>query len=117
MRPFAIASLLLFSVVSGCTTTGWSYPYPKAPSKVRAEQKEWYSDGSFRFDAVEKDPRHREVFRKIDREVDEAVKDHPQKGELGFIHTWHETKRRILYWRYGIDWHPVDAMTPGLMVD
>lgn len=66
---------------------------------------------------MERDPDHKEVFATIDEETDQAVKDHPDNGEFGFYHTWADTKRRILYWKYGIDWHDVQAMTPGLMID
>lgn len=70
-----------------------------------------------RYDAVEIDSKNKEAFELIDEEVEDAVKNHPRKGEFGFVHTFWETKRRILYWKYGIDWHCVQDMTPGLMVD
>lgn len=116
-----LAALLLFSSISGCasstSTAAWNYPYPEVPPGKPVEKKKWYAEGHFRHEAIEKNPKHKDVFKIIDAEVDAAVQNHPNRGQFGFVHAWQETKRRILYWKYGIDWHPASMMTPGVMVD
>ena len=110
--------MIVLLSLAGCALRSWEYPYPPVPLGVPAADKKWYSTGGqFRHDAVELDPDNKEIFESIDEEVEEAVKNHPQNGEFGFVHTFWETKRRILYWKYDIDWHDVQDMTPGLMVD
>lgn len=110
--------LLLTGFLAGCSTTHWEYPYPPVTSGKSPSEKQWYSKGGrVRHDAVEKNPDYEVVFARIDSEVDEAVKDHPENGDFGFSHTWSATKRRILYWKYGVDWHDIQAMTPGLVID
>ena len=112
----SLITILLFALTS-CKSTHWDYPYPEVPLRKPASQRASYKDGDFRRDAIEINPKYASIFAVIDTEVDAAVKNNPEKGDFGFIHQWHETKRRILYWKYGIDWLPVDEMTPGLMID
>ena len=112
---YAQAAVLLF-ILAGCATQ-WDYPYPTVPDEKAPETKKWYKKGYLRYDAIEENPKYADIFLKIDSEVDAAVKRDPDNGHFGFVHTRNETKRRILYWKYGIDWHPVDAMNPGLMLD
>lgn len=71
----------------------------------------------FRSDAVELDPRYVEIFDGIDDEVTRALRFHPMRGEFGFSQTFSAKKREILWKKYGIDWHPVQALTPDLRVD
>jgi hypothetical protein len=117
---FLTVLLLLSSIFECASSTSiaqWDYPFPEVPPGKPPEKKKWYAEGDFRRDAIEKNPRHKEVFEAIGAEVDAAVQNHPNRDQFGFGHVWQETKRRILYWKYGIDWHPVSMMTPGVMMD
>ena len=71
----------------------------------------------FKRDAVERDPRYKEIFDNIDKEVDQALLFHPMRGKLGYSHTVDAKKREILWKKYGIDWHPFSALNPNIMVD
>ena len=118
-RDAPISVLLSILLLFSCSSPSWDFPHPPVPPGKAPEQKAWYQKekGGFRFDAVEQNPEHRDVFSRIDAEVDDAVKRHPKNGQFGFIHTWYETKRRILFWKYGIDWQPESRMNPDLMID
>ena len=68
-------------------------------------------------DPVENDPAYREIFARIDSEVEEILADHPNKGRLGFVHTvWH-TKQKRLKEVYGIDWKTPSELNPNVHYD
>jgi hypothetical protein len=68
-------------------------------------------------DPVEDDPRHAEVFARIDGEVDALLADHPQRGAEGFCHVRWSAKQRLLKERYGIDWRSPAEMNPQVIFD
>ena len=118
-RALGFCTCLLLAALCGCVShsTKWDYPYPAVRDGKPPEERASFKDGMFRHDAVEHDPRYKFIFEKIDSEVDEAVKNHPLKDTFGFGHTWNGVKRRILYWKYGIDWCSPATMTPEIIVD
>lgn len=81
----------------------------------------YISDGSrkvpYKTDAVEEKSEHKEVFERIDDEVERSLRFHPRRGELGFTHVFSERKREILWRKYGIDWHPSTMLNPHIIVD
>lgn len=81
---------------------------PEEPKKKRA---------GLYYDPVEDDPRHAEVFRKIDDEVKETLAAHPKHGSMGFVHIVWETKQRILKRKYNIDWKSPAELNPQVLFD
>ncbi len=73
--------------------------------------------GGIRRDPVEKDPRHADVFAKIDEEVEALLKEHPARGAMGFCHVFWATKKRLLQEKYGIEWRAPDEMNPQVIFD
>ena len=69
------------------------------------------------YDPIEEDPRYVEVFSKIDAEVDEALGITSKGGGRGYIHVIWETKKRILKWKYKIDWRTPAELNPHVMFD
>ena len=92
-----------------------------SPSEKETYVSAYDQEGDIKYeirsDAVELDPRYLEIFDGIDDEVDRALRFHPMRGEFGFGQIFSEKKREILWKKYGIDWHPVQALTPDLRVD
>ena len=93
---------------------------------VPAEAKQTYistyvSDGGRKIpvysDVIEQDPRYKRISEQINDEVDRALRFHPRREQLGFVHTFNAKKREILWSRYGIDWHPSTAFNPNIKVD
>lgn len=70
-----------------------------------------------RRDPIEQNPRHAEVFRNIDAEVNAMLADHPRKGSMGFVHTIWETKQRVLKQKYNINWKTPAELNPQIMFD
>ena len=82
----------------------------------RPEPKQRGASGLY-YDPIEEDPRHAEVFSKIDAEVDKALGITSQGGGRGYIHVIWETKKRILKWKYKIDWRTPAELNPHVMFD
>jgi len=118
MNRLRVQLLLLIGLSCvACSTRIWDYPFPTVPAGKSPDERSSFYEGHFRHDSVERDPKHKTVFANINAEVDEAVKRHPMRKQFGFSHTRSEVQRRILYWKYGIDWLPPASMTPWIMVD
>ena len=94
---------------------------PHREHRIRVSAAEPPAEGGGRgglsHDPVESDPRHAEVFARIDGEVDALLADHPQRGAEGFCHVWWKTKKRLLEERYGIDWRSPAEMNPHVIFD
>ncbi len=93
---------------------------------VPVEEKKTYiggylTDGGrkipYNCDAIELDPRYEGIFKNIDDEVNRALMFHPRRNQMGFTHTVNAKKREILWKKYGIDWHPMSAFNPSIMID
>jgi len=76
-----------------------------------------YDEDGCLIDPIEKDPKYRNIFRKIDAEVDEALKDDPSKGKLGYCHIFWDTKQEMLKEKYGISWKTPTEMNPEILFD
>jgi len=119
---FAILGLLTFTFLVSCAQKEqkeWEFPYPPAPEAKNVSSKKSYTKGISRikYDAVEVDPKYKHIFAKIDQEVDDAVKTHPNYGKRGFAKITAETKRRILYWKHNIDWSSYIDLNPNIHFD
>lgn len=49
--------------------------------------------------------------------MDELLKDHPRRGEMGFCHVAWPVKKRLLAEKYGIDWQSPEEMNPQVIFD
>ena len=95
------------------------------PTVPAAEKKTYIAgyipDGGrkvlYKCDAIELDSRYETIFKSIDDEVRHALRFHPRRNEFGFGHTVDAKKREILWKKYGIDWHPVSALNPSVIID
>lgn len=88
----------------------------KLCEETRPARKKRASSGLY-YDPVEDDPRYAEVFSKIDAEVDETLGITSRGGGRGYIHVIWETKKRILKWKYNIDWRTPAELNPHVMFD
>lgn len=82
----------------------------------RPEPKKRGTSGLY-YDPIEEDPRHAEVFSKIDAEVNEALGITTKGGGRGYIHVIWETKKRLLKHKYNIDWRTPAELNPHVMFD
>jgi len=86
----------------------------KQPQRPAASQP---ANAGLKRDPIENAPEHRKVFEQIDSEVQLSLSSHPQKGSMGFVHIFWETKKSILKQKYGIDWRSPAEMNPHVMFD
>lgn len=114
-RFAAVHVLLLIALLllaPACSPKRSTPPAPDLHAPVPLEK-----NSGLAHDPVEDDPRYAEVFRKIDGEVDELLADHPQRGSMGFVHIYWETKQRLLKTKYAIDWRTPAQMNPYVLFD
>lgn len=87
-------------------------------SIIRGPIQNFYRDKSGeRHDAVELDPRYKEIFSLIDDEVNQTLKNNKYRGSLGFIHIFWHTKEQILLRKYGIKWRSPADLNPSTCYD
>ena len=69
-------------------------------------------------DPIERDPKYRDIFAKIDAEVTLALRDSQIKeGDLGYCHTFWHKKKEILRKKYKIHWKTPAEMNPFILFD
>ena len=68
-------------------------------------------------DAVELDPKTKEVFAQIDAEVEAALVDNSHRGKIGFVHTFWAEKKKILKQKYKITWRSPGELNPLISYD
>lgn len=66
-------------------------------------------------DPIEDTPEFKAVIKKVEKELDELLKDVPKS--MGFCHMYWYEKRRILKEKYGIDWKSPALMNPRVRFD
>ena len=72
-----------------------------------------------KFDLIEKDPKYRDIFKKIDKEVEESIKDSPiykTKPDGYALFFWNK-KKALLRTKYGIDWKTPSELNPDVSFD
>ena len=105
-------AILLFLLVAGCSDRNSSGGVSQDESTESDEEFEFQVTYGYGRDPIENDPRHLEVFRRIDSEVNQLLLNHPGKGQIGFVHVFWQTKKERLKETYGIDWKsPADINT------
>jgi hypothetical protein len=75
-----------------------------------------FCKASLRRDPIDNDPRFAGIRAEVEKAIEKALKDHPLRGGMGFIHVYWEAKKAILKERYGIDWKTPTELNPGLCV-
>lgn len=68
-------------------------------------------------DPIERDPKYKDIFEKIDSEVWEELKDNRYKDSFGFCHFFWNRKQEILKKKYNINWKTPPEMNPDEMFD
>lgn len=68
-------------------------------------------------DPIERDPKYKDIFERIDSEVWEDLKDNPYKDLFGFCHFFWNRKQEILKEKYNITWNTPPEMNPDEMFD
>lgn len=72
----------------------------------------------YKTDPIEKDPRYKEVFSIIDDEVEELLKDDPNKGKMGWgVYVFDMEKKDLLKSKYDIEWRSIAEMNPDEIFD
>lgn len=72
-----------------------------------------------KFDMIEKDPKYRDVFKKIDKEVEESIKNDPifkNRPDGYALYFWNK-KKALLKNKYNIDWKTPSELNPGVLFD
>lgn len=65
---------------------------------------------------IEKDPQYREVFKKIDKEVESLIKNDPifkTKPDGYALYFWNK-KKALLKEKYNIDWKTPSELNPDV---
>jgi hypothetical protein len=70
-----------------------------------------------KIDPVEIDLKYADIFAQIDDEVELALKSHPERGKIGFVHIVWSTKAAILREKYKIYWRSPAEMNPDALFD
>ena len=68
-----------------------------------------------RHDPIEDTAEYKAGIKKVEKELDELLKDKP-KG-MGFCHIYWYEKKRILKEKYGIEWKSPALMNPRVRFD
>lgn len=92
-------------------------PAPKAPSDATGAETAPRRPSGLAYDPVEDDPRHAEVFRKIDEEVKALLADDPRPERRGSVHVFWGAKKSLLERKYGIRWRDPGEMNPHVIFD
>lgn len=68
-------------------------------------------------DEIEYNEKYREIFKKVNKEVEEILKTKNIKKGLGYIHIFEKYKKKILKQRYNINWKTTQEMNPNVHID
>ncbi len=78
------------------------------------EREEYLTTGLARADEVEYSDR----YLLIEREMETLVRAETGEGDyLGFCHLYWEVKKRVLWEKFGIEWHSPSDRNPGVIFD
>ena len=58
-----------------------------------------------------------ELFKKVNKEVEELLEEQGVEKTLGYIHIFDSKKKEILKNKYGIDWKTTSEMNPDVYLD
>lgn len=97
---------LLIAVFLGVACVEWYLALPDRPQEGGI---------SIRRDPIEDDPHVRPLIRAAEREADVELKDVPR--QLGFVHAYWGTKKRILREKYGVEWRTPAELSPRVAFD
>jgi hypothetical protein len=87
-------------------------------SEGRIPIQNFYRDNSGeRHDAVELDPRYKEIFKTIDHEVRQSLRGHERQGKMGFVHIFWRAKEQMLIEKHGIHWRNPAHLNPDTSYD
>ena len=70
-----------------------------------------------RHDEIEYNEKYIELFKKVNKEVEELLDEQGVEKTLGYIHIFDSKKKEILKSKYGIDWKTTSEMNPDILLD
>lgn len=70
------------------------------------------------YDPIERAPQYREIFQKIDKEIEESIaKRYGKEKFTGYCFLFWDEKRTTLKQKYGIDWRSPADLNPDVSFD
>ena len=70
-----------------------------------------------RHDEIEYNEKYIELFKKVNKEVEDLLEEQAVEKTLGYIHIFDSKKKEILKNKYGIDWKTTSEMNPDIFLD
>ena len=68
-------------------------------------------------DSIEDKEEYKEIFKSVDKEVEDFLQRKGIKYNLGYIHFFDNYKKKLLKEKYGIDWKTTQEMNPDIIID
>ena len=68
-------------------------------------------------DSIEDREEYKEIFEKVEKEVEDFLKKQNIIAGLGYIHIFESYKKEILKKKYNIDWKTTQEMNPDVSMD
>ena len=68
-------------------------------------------------DSIEDKEEYKDIFKKVNVEVEEILKSKNISKDLGYIHIFEAYKKDILKRKYNIDWKTTQEMNPDVYID
>lgn len=68
-------------------------------------------------DEIENKEEYKEIFKKVNEEVEQKLKKEGYQLGLGYIHIFDRYKKQILKKKYNIDWKSTQEMNPNILLD
>lgn len=98
-----------------CSMVSCSASQVKQPAELKAKDNK--HESRIKHDPIEDDPKYEQIFKTIDAEITEILKDDPDRDHMGFVHIFWRTKKKLLKERYGIEWKSPGVMNPQIIFD
>ena len=68
-------------------------------------------------DPIEEKEELKEIFEKVDKDVEKVLMEEGVGKGLGYIHIFDSYKKKLLKEKYGIEWKTTKEMNPGVLID
>lgn len=68
-------------------------------------------------DPIEEKEEYKEIFQKVNKEVEEILRKEKVEKTLGYVHIFDRYKKQILKEKYNIEWKTLSEMNPNVIID
>lgn len=68
-------------------------------------------------DKIEDKEELKEIFKKVDLEIENMLINKGIRKELGYIHIFEKYKKKVLKEKYGIEWKTTQEMNQDIIID